>query len=141
LEQVRIKVLGLRRNLWVKDKDKKGTKAGSAVEAATAMEKAKRCAAFPTAVWKSTQHFSTAPPAPGAVTLTIYEKGYAPWLESCIWYHDEATPKQEGQDQGASEDYSESCAEIQIFRLWRDTVGRNERRDGSAGGDLSTPEQ
>src|SRR5712692_9451004 len=35
-----LKNLGLRRNLWVKNKDKKGTKAGSAVEAATAMEKA-----------------------------------------------------------------------------------------------------
>src|SRR6267143_3288946 len=105
------------------------------------MEKAKRWAAFPTAAWKSTRHFSTAPPAPAAIEYDDLRKGYAPWLESCIWYHDEATPKQEGQDQGASEDYSESCAEIQVFRLRGRTVGGNERRDGSAGGDLSAAEQ
>jgi hypothetical protein len=32
----------------------------SAVEAAAAMEKANRCAAFPNAAWKSKRHFSTA---------------------------------------------------------------------------------
>src|SRR5438132_3866368 len=64
--------------------------------------------------------FPTVPTGPATVNLRrIGRIRSALWLESCIGITTKQRQSRREQDQSATEDYSESGPEIQIFRLRR----------------------